>query len=84
VIKLSETQGKSARTHMGMDVAVAVAQPDHFEAFLALAPHTIHAEAWAGDQWVWSVHDCGDTLAAALTQTELEAVASPALRLSTR
>lgn len=82
VIKLSEAQGIAARTHMGIDVDLA--EPEQFEALVALAPHTIHAEAEAGDEWVWSVNDCGDNLAAALTASELAAVASPAWRPSSR
>jgi hypothetical protein len=82
VIKLSETQGKSARTHLGIDLDLT--RPEHFEALIALAPYTIHAEAWAGDEWVWSVNDCGDNLAAALSESESQAVESSALRPSTR
>jgi hypothetical protein len=67
---------------MGIDLNLI--EPEHFEALVTLAPYTIHAEAWAGEEWVWSVDDCGDNLAAALAPEELAAVASPALRRSTR
>jgi hypothetical protein len=82
VIKLSETQGKSARTHMGIDLDLT--RPDHFEALVSLAPYTIHAEAWAANEWVWSVNDCGNNLAAALSESESQAVASSGLRPSAR
>jgi hypothetical protein len=70
-------QGKASRTGMGIDLDLSdVAQ---FDALVALAPYTIHAEAHSGRHWVWSVNDSGDGLSVALTDEEFAQVGSSRL-----
>ena len=72
-----DREGKASRSRMGIDLDLS--DPAQFAALVTLAPYTIHPEAYSGTQCVWSVHDTGDSLVAALTVEEFDQLGSPRL-----
>lgn len=65
---------RSRRDDPGMGIDIDVADDAQFELLLDLAPYTIHAEAWHGDQQVYSASDTGTSLWISVTpeqKTEL-------------
>jgi len=76
VIRLGHArQGRASGSGMGIDLDLS--DSDQFAALVTLAPYTIHAEAYSGRHWVWSVNDTGDSLATALTAEEFGQIGSP-------
>ncbi|MEV8035333.1 hypothetical protein [Streptomyces sp. NPDC086182] len=53
---------RSRRGDPGMGIDIDVRDDAQFELLLDLAPYTIHAEAWRGDQQVYSASDTGTSL----------------------
>jgi hypothetical protein len=58
------------RRQTGMGIDLDLARDDHLELLARLAPFTIHAEAWAGREPVFSVSDAGDHAWFALTSDQ--------------
>ncbi|MGW3498237.1 hypothetical protein [Streptomyces sp. NPDC001020] len=58
------------RSDPGMAVDIDVRDDAQFEVLSDLAPYTIHAEGWRGDQEVFSTSDTGTSLWVAVTQAQ--------------
>ncbi|MEU0404811.1 hypothetical protein ABZ318_32275 [Streptomyces sp. NPDC006197] len=58
---------RSRRDDLGMGIDIDVRDDAQFELLLDLAPYTINAEGWRGDQMVFSASDSGTSLWMAVT-----------------
>ncbi|MCX5387500.1 hypothetical protein [Streptomyces sp. NBC_00083] len=61
---------RSAKDDPGMGIDVAVRDDAEFDVLLALAPFTIHAEAWRQGQEIFSASDTGTALWIAVTSQQ--------------
>ncbi|MEW2313300.1 hypothetical protein [Streptomyces sp. NPDC006864] len=61
---------RSAKSDPGMGIDVDVHDDAQFDVLLALAPYTIHAEAWRQGQPLFSADDTGTALWIAVTAQE--------------
>ncbi|MFF3061969.1 hypothetical protein [Streptomyces sp. NPDC057909] len=61
---------RSAKSNPGMGIAVDVHDDAQFDVLLALAPYTIHAEAWQQGQPLFSADDTGTALWIAVTSKQ--------------
>ncbi|MFI9586275.1 hypothetical protein ACIHCQ_31545 [Streptomyces sp. NPDC052236] len=61
---------RSARADPGMGIDIDIRDDAQFEVLLALAPYTIHAEGWLGNQSIFSMDDTGTALWVAVTAAE--------------
>jgi len=61
---------RSIKDDPGMGIDIDVRDDAQFEVLLALAPYTIHAEAWRTGRQVFSAGDTGTALWVAVTQQQ--------------
>ncbi|WP_157876714.1 hypothetical protein [Streptomyces graminilatus] len=61
---------RSRRDDPGMGIDIDVSDDEQFGLLLAVAPHTIHAEACQGDRPVFSANDSGTSLWLAVTREQ--------------
>ncbi|MGY1498792.1 hypothetical protein ACW4TU_19710 [Streptomyces sp. QTS52] len=61
---------RSRRADLGMAIDIDVRDDEQFGLLLALAPHTINAEAGQGDRSVFSANDSGTSLWLAVTMEQ--------------
>ncbi|QKW25132.1 hypothetical protein HUT11_02590 [Streptomyces seoulensis] len=67
---------RPARSDPGMGIDVDVRDDAQFDVLLALAPHTIHAEAWQRGRLVFSASDTGTALCLTVTPRQEERLLS--------
>ncbi|MCM2425034.1 hypothetical protein [Streptomyces sp. RKAG337] len=76
-LSLTETTDdvRSRTSDTGMGISVDVRDDSQFDVLLALAPYTIHAEAWCQGRQIFSASDTGTALWIAVTpQQELHLI----------
>ncbi|MDQ0798086.1 hypothetical protein [Streptomyces sp. B1I3] len=61
---------RSAKDDVGMGIDIAVRDDTQFDVLLALAPFTIHAEAWRQGRQIFSASDTGTALWIAVTSQQ--------------
>lgn len=69
-LEVQQLEGGQRRKQTGMGIDLDLARDEHFEILVRLSSFTIHAEAWAGGEAVFSVSDTGDHAWFALTPDE--------------